>query len=425
MAGTRQAPPSSARTRGGDAAWDGPAAAARTLGRRVARGWRVVVRWLRAATFSPPWLPARWRHPLTGYVVAVLVEGLASLLTLLLVLAYHGFPFSSVFALLGVALVALTFGAGPSLLATGIGAVLLDGVDVPANSTWPLASVQNAVAGALVLGAGAVVSVMASAVQRAGQVAEAATRDRDTFLGLAAHELNTPVMLIQGSAQLLGRRLARPAGAVEPAADGPDRRIAEARPVVARIASAAERMGRLIAEMLAFAAIRAGRLEYHLASCDLAPIVTLAVGEQRLLHADRRILLEVPDTPVTVLADADRIAQVVAQYVRNALKYAPEGRPVTVRLEVRGDRAQVSVRDEGPGLPPEEQDRVWEAFYRAPGVAVQGGSDIGLGLGLYLCRTIVERHGGETGVESAVGHGSTFWFALSLAPAAVSARQGA
>jgi signal transduction histidine kinase len=127
-------------------------------------------------------------------------------------------------------------------------------------------------------------------------------------------------------------------------------------------------------------------------------------------------MLDVPDAPIVVLADADRIGQVVTGYLSNALKYAPEDQPVTVRLEATSDDARVSVHDEGPGLPPDQQERVWEAFYQAPGVETQSGSSIGLGLGLSICRTIVERHGGRVGVESAVGQGATFWFTLPLAP---------
>jgi signal transduction histidine kinase len=77
--------------------------------------------------------------------------------------------------------------------------------------------------------------------------------------------------------------------------------------------------------------------------------------------------------------------------------------------------ARVLVRDSGPGLAPDQRERVWERFHRAPDVLVQSGSGIGLGLGLYISRTIIERHDGQVGVESAPGEGSTFWFTLPLA----------
>jgi signal transduction histidine kinase len=106
-------------------------------------------------------------------------------------------------------------------------------------------------------------------------------------------------------------------------------------------------------------------------------LVREAVSEQRHQHEQRSIRLEVPDAPITVLADADRIGQVVTQYVSNALKYAPEDRAITVVLEVRDEQARVGVHDEGPSLPPDEQEQVWEAFYRAPGVEVPAGPTLG------------------------------------------------
>ena len=75
---------------------------------------------------------------------------------------------------------------------------------------------------------------------------------------------------------------------------------------------------------------------------------------------------------------------------------------------------RVSVYDEGPGLPPAEQARIWEPFHRAKGIEVMTGSGVGLGLGLHISKTLIERHGGEVGIESAPGHGSTFWFTLPL-----------
>ena len=115
-----------------------------------------------------------------------------------------------------------------------------------------------------------------------------------------------------------------------------------------------------------------------------------------------------------MIADAGRIGQVLTNYLTNALKYAPVDRVTCVRLEVTGTDARVSVCDQGPGLTPEQQQRVWERFYQvaAPG---QQGPDRGLGLGLAIAMAIVEQHQGQVGVENAPGRGSTFWFTLPLA----------
>jgi len=109
---------------------------------------------------------------------------------------------------------------------------------------------------------------------------------------------------------------------------------------------------------------------------------------------------------------------VLTNYVTNALKYSDADCPVAVAVAVVGSEAWVRVRDEGPGLSPEQQGQVWDRFRRVSGVDVRDtaqGSAGGLGLGLYISRRIVEGHHGRVGVESAPGHGATFWFALPLA----------
>jgi signal transduction histidine kinase len=115
-----------------------------------------------------------------------------------------------------------------------------------------------------------------------------------------------------------------------------------------------------------------------------------------------------------VWADAERIGQVVTNFLTNALKYSPEDRPVGVGLRMSGGWARVSVRDAGPGIALDEQERIWQRFQRIEGIEVQSGTSVGLGLGLYIARTAIERHRGQIGVSSAPGKGSTFWFALPV-----------
>jgi signal transduction histidine kinase len=175
------------------------------------------------------------------------------------------------------------------------------------------------------------------------------------------------------------------------------------------------RLNRLVNDLVDVSRIQAGRLELHVARADLTAIVRDAVEEQRQAAPARTLALQLPtERCVSVIVDADRIGQVVTNYLTNALKYSPEDRPVDVGITVDRHEARVWVRDEGLGLPPEEQEGIWERFHRAQGIEVQSGSGIGLGLGLHICRTIIERHQGQVGVESARGTGSTFWFSLPL-----------
>ncbi|HEU5228392.1 MAG TPA: sensor histidine kinase, partial [Ktedonobacteraceae bacterium] len=101
-------------------------------------------------------------------------------------------------------------------------------------------------------------------------------------------------------------------------------------------------------------------------------------------------------------------------FLSNAHKFSPLDSPIEVQLREQGQMAHVSVHDEGPGVPSREQKRIWDRFYRSPTVKILNGSEVGLGLGLYLCRAIISQHQGRTGVQSIPGAGSTFWFTLPL-----------
>jgi signal transduction histidine kinase len=276
--------------------------------------------------------------------------------------------------------------------------------------------------------------------ERANATAEAlalraANERMDEFLGVVSHELRTPLTSSYASAQVALRRLHR-LGAdladTEQAADDrdADRRLrtalASIELLTGRVLDAHRRQMRLVDDLLDLSRIRAGKLELRAEEADLVAIVRDRVEDQRLQRPDREVRLDLPDGPVLVVVDADRIGQVVSNFLGNALKYSPEATAVDVRLDLDGVKgeARLTVRDEGPGLDPHEQRRIWERFYRAKGVEVQSGSGVGLGLGLFICRSIVEQHGGQAGVASAPGEGSAFWFAVPLAAGARATADG-
>jgi PAS domain S-box-containing protein len=244
-----------------------------------------------------------------------------------------------------------------------------------------------------------------------------ATRRMDDFLGIASHELRTPLTGIKANVQMAGRHVRGLSQSASMAGvDGARSRVEQTAMLLERADRQTARLDRLVGDLLDVSRIQAGKLELRLDTCDLAEIVRDTAREQRLAWSARAIVVDLPrGATFAVRADADRIGQVVANFLTNALKYSADDQAVTVRGRVRGGRARVAVRDRGPGLAAAERARVWERFYRVPGIEPRSGAGGGLGLGLYICREIIERHGGEVGVESAPGEGSTFWFALPLA----------
>lgn len=222
-----------------------------------------------------------------------------------------------------------------------------------------------------------------------------AERQQAAFLAMVGHELKNPLTVIRGMAQLLQR--------------GGDRRER----AVASIVEQSKHLTRLVSDLLDLAQLEAGQLAVERTEVDLAALMARATEEVRLLAPAHPLLIELPDGPVAVRGDAGRLRQVLDNLLANATKYSPAGSAVRVRLERACGEARVAITDEGPGIPPEALPRLFERFYRAE--AARHGGMPGLGLGLAICKGLVEAHDGRIGVESARGRGSTFWFALPCA----------
>ena len=281
-----------------------------------------------------------------------------------------------------------------------------------------------------------------SDLREAEEALQATNQLMDDFLHTATHELKSPLTALRANLQLSERRVQRlleevarmPApeaqaraerapGVDVPCGEDPLREAAEGITLLLdRNERQVLKLTRLVDDLVDAVRIQAGKLEIRPETCDLAALVREAVAEQRAIYPARTIRLQLPRVKragapggccVPVVADADRIGQVVANYLTNAVKYSPGDCPVVVALRVKGDTARVSVRDEGPGIPAGEHVRLWERGHRVPGIE-PSGEGVGLGLGLHISRSIVERHGGRVGVKSVPGTGSTFWFTLPL-----------
>ncbi len=243
-----------------------------------------------------------------------------------------------------------------------------------------------------------------------------ANQRMNEFLGIASHELKTPITTIKGSTQLLERRLKKMMDLETATGEERTRLQDEAQDLLRRTNTQVNRLTRLINDLLDVSRIQAHKIEPHMERTNIVTVLQDVVEEQTRVTADRTITLSLPsEHDVSIFADIDRIEQVLTNYISNALKYSASDKPVEVSLRIQDHNACVSVRDEGPGLPEQEQERVFERFYRVKGLEVRSGSGVGLGLGLYICKTIIELHNGQIGVESEEGKGSTFWFSLPLA----------
>jgi signal transduction histidine kinase len=178
-----------------------------------------------------------------------------------------------------------------------------------------------------------------------------------------------------------------------------------------RIARNAAFIDRLVGDLIDAAAAEANQLEIRPERIDLNRLIHDAI--RRAVPSDEHGRVQIEARAMTwVEGDAHRLERVVSNLVSNALKYSGPGLPVTVRLETRGARACVSVFDRGPGLTSEEARRVFDRYQRAG-----GSQQPGYGLGLFICRKIVEAHRGRIGVASTPGRGSRFFFDLPRLPA--------
>ena len=392
--------------------------------------WDGVRRWVAENTFHALWLPEPFRRPLAGYALAVTLAVVASLLTLLLATLSPSFSFFGLLNIFAVAVVALIYGAAPSLLTTIVSTALLELLVLPMTTHGDGTRAATVVEILIFMVVGALIGVFASGTEQARRRAvsdhaamearELALRETnartDEFLSIASHELRSPLTSLKAALQLGKRRLRRVSEQPQPVVD-----LLSQIEVVQGLLSTAEqqvdRQDRLVGDLLDVSRIRANKLEFRLALCDLVSLVTDTVDEQRLSWPDRSITLEAPAEPLMLEADEQRIGQVATNFLTNALKYSPPDAPVTVTLLVEGDLARVAVRDWGPGLTTEQQAHIWDRFHRVPGIKQQSGSGAGLGLGLHISRTIIEYHGGAIGITSAPKQGSTFWFTLPFTPA--------
>jgi PAS domain S-box-containing protein len=218
---------------------------------------------------------------------------------------------------------------------------------------------------------------------------------KDEFISVAGHELRTPITTIKGYLQLLQDQA--PEGIGSNFTDKALRQV--------------NKLNRLVGDLLDVSKIRAGQLEYNMMTCFLLPLVKDSLDTIRQIHTTHPFETDLPQEDIVITADGSKIEQVLINFMTNAVKYSPEDSPILVGVRKAAGKVIVNVRDQGIGIAPGHLDMIFNRYYRVPDVESAVG---GLGIGLYIAKQIIERHGGEIGVHSEEGKGSEFYFSLPL-----------
>lgn len=222
---------------------------------------------------------------------------------------------------------------------------------------------------------------------------------KNEFVSMASHEMRTPMTSIKGSLELL---LGGYVGELP----------AEASELLGISLTAVDRLVRLINDLLDISKIESGRMELKLDRLDIGDCIGKSMRSLRALAEAHKVSLrseQSEDLP-RVLGDRDRLEQVITNLLSNALKYTPPESEVRILVHRADNALRVSVCDQGPGIPPDQLEKVFDRFCQL------AGAKKGSGLGLTICRALIEQHGGKIWVESELGRGARFHFELPALP---------
>jgi signal transduction histidine kinase len=252
----------------------------------------------------------------------------------------------------------------------------------------------------------AIADALACALQQArldeqlttqGQRLRSMQRQHDELITIISHDLKNPMASIKGYADLLLRRSAR-----NP--EDPNRRGLQV------ISEQIVRMNGLLDKLLDLSRITDERLRLDRRPADLTQIVAYVLAELRATTGRPELIFEGTEDACIGAFDIGRIRQAIEQIISNAIIYSPEGSPIVVRLARAPEEVIISIADRGIGIPAAEHERIFEPFFRASNAANRSG----MGMGLFVARQILTRHGGRIWFESAEGQGSTFSIALPI-----------
>lgn len=222
---------------------------------------------------------------------------------------------------------------------------------------------------------------------------------RDNLVHMIVHDLRGPLTAIIGNLDLLK-------------SFEMEHFTPEGKTIVDIARSAAGELVEMTSSVLDVNRMESMDIQLNVSECDIVEVVRRVASHSAALARDRKLTVELPSEPVELKADPDLIARVVQNLMGNALKFTPKSGEIVLAVAPDDDRVRVSVTDNGPGIPPEYQERVFDKFFQVE--ARQHGQKYSTGLGLTFCKLAVEAHGGRIGVTSGSGEGSVFWFELPV-----------
>lgn len=217
---------------------------------------------------------------------------------------------------------------------------------------------------------------------------------KDEFISIASHELKTPITSLKAALQLLTRMKDNPSPTMFPI-------------LLAQSTRSMEKVTSLVDDLLNVTRLNEGQIQLNKSTFNIAALLNACCTHVRA-DGKHEIIVQ-GDSAIEVYADENRIDQVVVNFVNNAVKYAPLSKDIYMLISKDNGMTKVSIKDNGPGIPEEKKIHLFDRYYRTD---YEGGQYSGLGLGLYICSEIIKRHGGNIGVDSEVGKGSSFWFTL-------------
>ncbi len=369
-----------------------------------------------------PW----WRHPLLGCVMSIPLVGLCLLIpfaeqyiTGRSAPLFFGAPFFLV-----TVLVALLWGGGAAIFSILVGAIALDYFFLSPTYTFmvgdwrdlvpllpyllaelfvALITVQREGARRRALFAEQEMQARADELERANNDLEKSNQLKDIFFSRASHELKTPLTAIRGQTQIAQKRL------MKVAMSSPDLEVV--RNSLEKIEGQTQRLHALVDDLLDLGMLSVGKMQLNMKRCDLVEICHEIVEEQRTLSG-RSIDFAVPAPHLKAHVDGERLGQVMTNLVTNAIKYSTDGTTIQVHMLQQDKTVQIQVHNEGQAIPSEQQQNIFEPFYRASNA--YNSAKQGWGLGLAICKDIIERHDGRIWVESEEGLGTTFFVELPV-----------